>query len=938
MKQKLIRFSGYGLFWSWNLIFTLLLLFLLFPEIIIPIITGTLTGTVFFLQGLFALMLFVVPIFSILLGLTKNIRCDPVKLLKLFYGLELPLLFLVIARLTLFRELQPGTIHIMVLSIMAPVGYGLYLYSQKGQECSILRQIIQQFLITCSFLIALYIALLLLFFVLPMGKQMLLEFVSFDWFSVLFKHPLIFLVVLFVFYTFTLLIGLPIMLITLYGRAFIKDSQKSFTHLGKVSVLLIIISTIGINSVIFYWANQQDQVIAFSLLESPMDNMSQKRELISQQESIRLGLLNSYLASYRYLSTTSSSRAIEKMYVKSFGLDRQGIPKTLQKWFNALVSPFLYQGNQWTSDERKAEKLYLEFFDSPIDKAERQAINQALKSNWYRDGMQAGLINKDKQKVLITKQTITIEEMAHSAKVTLNESYQNQTFERQEIYYYFTLPEEAVITGVWLSDDVDKPKKYAYTVAPRGAAQKLYKQERERRVDPALLEQIGPMQYRLRIFPIPAKRKASKSLNVTVDSLYMQLDYHISLSMNKRWVLPMLLEKRNVYWQKATPILVNGVSYDRPYNQVDREGQWLPETIAAQSATPLSQLMTQIPKTEHQLLEVMIRRRSANIETTDEMDKLLSKQQSLAILIDTSFSMQKQIVALQKTLQQLISVQNNSAILIDFFVLSDKVKPIEVNEWIQSDPVMFGHTTSLKQLHQWQDYSKDKKEYQATILLTDAGNYEVKEKLTLEPNHMTPMWLLHLGSEPAYAYADSLLDLIIQSGGGVGHDLDDILYRFLWKQQRKDHALSEISQDYIWQYRLVEKKENYLVGNNELGPIIAHQWINAGFNRQNASQTSVLDDLHQMAKQYSLVSPYSSMIVLVNERQEKELEALSKEADRFKRDTETGKKSLVKGNDLFQVSSVPEPEEWALIIVVLILLSVAIVKKKHQKNHYLIAS
>jgi hypothetical protein len=65
--------------------------------------------------------------------------------------------------------------------------------------------------------------------------------------------------------------------------------------------------------------------------------------------------------------------------------------------------------------------------------------------------------------------------------------------------YYFSLPESAVITGVWLGDSPDRNQRYEYTVAPRGAAQAVYRNEVRRNMDPALVEQIGPRQYRLRV-------------------------------------------------------------------------------------------------------------------------------------------------------------------------------------------------------------------------------------------------------------------------------------------------------------------------------------------------------------------------------------------------------------------------------------------------------
>ena len=47
----------------------------------------------------------------------------------------------------------------------------------------------------------------------------------------------------------------------------------------------------------------------------------------------------------------------------------------------------------------------------------------------------------------------------------------------QEVVYYFSLPELAVITGLWLGNSPDKAKADVYQVAPRGAAQAVYREE-----------------------------------------------------------------------------------------------------------------------------------------------------------------------------------------------------------------------------------------------------------------------------------------------------------------------------------------------------------------------------------------------------------------------------------------------------------------------------
>ena len=62
------------------------------------------------------------------------------------------------------------------------------------------------------------------------------------------------------------------------------------------------------------------------------------------------------------------------------------------------------------------------------------------------------------------------------------------------------------------------------------------------------------------------------------------------------------------------------------------------------------------------------------------------------------------------------------------------------------------------------------------------------------------------------------------------------------------------------------------------------------------------------------------MIVLVNERQKEELKKAELEADRFDREVESGSEVTTDPSNPFNVSGVPEPHEWILITLVLILL------------------
>ncbi len=79
----------------------------------------------------------------------------------------------------------------------------------------------------------------------------------------------------------------------------------------------------------------------------------------------------------------------------------------------------------------------------------------------------------------------------------------------------------------------------------------------------------------------------------------------------------------------------------------------------------------------------------------------------------------------------------------------------------------------------------------------------------------------------------------------------------------------------------------------------------------------ILDHLHVVAIEHSIVTPYSSMIVLVNERQEKLLDELETQDDRFQREHEDVGETIPE-NTL--ITGVPEPEEWLLLGLVVLML------------------
>jgi putative PEP-CTERM system integral membrane protein len=366
---------------------------------------------------------------------------------------------------------------------------------------------------TLMLIAGLYAGAVLLFYALPIAWVVLQEFFKFNWLAELVRMltwdnlgwswwlPIGFFLFCF---SSTLFIVMPSAFTALYlysGRrvwnAFASQYGSNRAIAGSVTVVTAWLA-------IFIVLQQQPQTQAFVLLQNPAQTDSSRQALLAKSNTIRSGLLNAYLSSYRYLSTRENNH-IRAMYKSVFGLPETD-GQILQNLYNQLMSPFLYNGS--FADGEKAAKLYAEFFDTPIQRAEKEAIQHALQSTANREEAKAGLLNVNQKKVWMRSQHLTVKPQGDWADVELHEVYNNQTTNLQEVFYSFSLPESAVITGLWLGDTNNLQNRFPFQVSPRGAAQKVYTEQVRERIDPALLEQVGPRQYRLRAFRVPPKPSA----------------------------------------------------------------------------------------------------------------------------------------------------------------------------------------------------------------------------------------------------------------------------------------------------------------------------------------------------------------------------------------------------------------------------------------------
>ena len=98
------------------------------------------------------------------------------------------------------------------------------------------------------------------------------------------------------------------------------------------------------------------------------------------------------------------------------------------------------------------------------------------------------------------------------------------------------------------------------------------------------------------------------------------------------------------------------------------------------------------------------------------------------------------------------------------------------------------------------------------------------------------------------------------------------------------------------------------------------QWITQVSEAVKPGELKQLDAIHKIAKDNSIVTPYSSMIVLVNDVQKRELKEAEQKSDRFEREVEDQQLPTPQSQLPSPITAVPEPNEFLLILIGLILL------------------
>ncbi|MEL6232077.1 MAG: PEP-CTERM sorting domain-containing protein [Cyanobacteria bacterium J06627_3] len=162
------------------------------------------------------------------------------------------------------------------------------------------------------------------------------------------------------------------------------------------------------------------------------------------------------------------------------------------------------------------------------------------------------------------------------------------------------------------------------------------------------------------------------------------------------------------------------------------------------------------------------------------------------------------------------------------------------------------------------------------------------------------------------AYDDALLETIQASGGGVATDITAVL-------QRLD---KNVIDGYEWSITASDGTGQ----TDGFAPLAARQLILQRSRTVDMTQLENLDGVHAVAKRTQIVTPYSSMLVLVNDRQRELLRQAEAAADRFDREVEDGQDDLTDPANPLNSVSVPEP--GSIVGMGVMVIGLMLLKKK----------
>ncbi len=797
------------------------------------------------------------------------------RAVELFYGVNMALLFIAWLRLFVARAATPATNLVFFIVVMGMLGFiAAQLFSPSNRT-----RMRDALLHTPTGLVGAWVAMEVVLLLPPMIVGTL---------HLMFEAPVALFVLGFFSPVLVAIVLTPIAVAYLYGRTWWRSVLAGGYQTAVASGVL---AAVLVGMLVHWSINQPQRGVLVQLEARPVDRAS----IAADEARLRRGLVEIVLSPFRYWGPPGELSGMRMLYRDA------GLPwwsGVAAQWLQeGLLTPLIYDGPGTVHERASARQLYRAVFDADIESAHREEFHDALISTWnWRPDFAATMADSASRAVLLTRQEVTIEPRGPLADVLLHEVYVNQTRSQREVVYHLELPETAVVTGLWLGSTDRREEAFEFRVSPRGAAQAVYKAQVARRVDPALLEQVGPRQYRLRIFPIQPDEDR-RSRRPRGPPMHLWLAYR-TLPSDGAWPLPRVLETRNVFSDGRTVRSINAKRLARsPWGS-------LPESVPVSSSVPAPEQTT------------VAGYRVSIAPATPQARPTVNGRWVVAL--DTSRSMAEVAEEVDEALA-ILAPHLPEAELI--WVMSPFVDQAPMRVGALSDsrrPSWFGGL-SLPNIYRQLVEAKTLEGARGLLVLTDAGDgVQVEGEIAETPQ--IPVWFLHLGGRPAIGYDDRFLEALQRSGGGVSFSPTETLRRMARDADRaraKGELAAAVPGDREadgWLIHFESAPDAVAVADDPLAPLVTRWLIEARAPLANGDPAE-LDQWHRLAQGQGIVTPFSSMIVLVNDQQHRQLDAAEQAADRFERETETGQTDANVSGSGFDggLFAVPEPSTWILL-------------------------
>ncbi len=889
------------LFWSYNGMYAVFVLVYLLHFLDSSFRQNLWEGAknVGFFKSLLFLLFFLTPILSIISAFkSKVVRTH---LAKFFFVLEVPIITVIFLALNVFRDQNSAMWFFILMLVFTPIMYFLSLlkYKPASKRGFIIFILVQLWVILTST----YIGLLLLFY-LPLivstvyvgffGEFLGDVFFAFgrnglDFYMSNLLWALFVLTLALIAITFlTVLLSLPYIVTYLMVKICRRTEEEALKYISSIQIHRLyvygVLAFIATVLVLSYQPNIGPYITKLTQLSSLTIYDEQEglaKELIPHEKEIKQGLEDMLYARSRYLFIKDDTH-LKDGYEEILNFDPV-IASVINDTFLTLAHPFVYR--QQNSSYSNANSMYEYIFGtSPYNKSTPRQTEVA------------------NVKLVSRTTSATTDYDGMIATISFEEEFTNKTNWNQEVIYEFSLASDAVISELKLGPNLE----FAGLIAPRGAAQKTYQQELNRSRDPALLEQTGPRQYRLRVFPIPPK---TDPLLIGGKNQKVRFTYRV-LADALGYALPVFSKKQNLDEASHTKtITINTIpasvttsgstSFIKP--DVNTFDLCSIRTIYSSRTNYLGQTVKLVPHQANPLLTDSYEC-SKTIVPTKLITSLSDKK--IALLIDASYSNKhnpfvKQFRELVKVYPTLVS-QNT----VNLYLYNDK---------LSSPRSLTGD--SLTQLEGITYFGKNN---WYEVIATLNGDYDfaivvVGNNVTLSRDTATqsdtttislnfPFYIYHLNGELP-SYPSQVMNALTQSGGNSYTSLKDIftdvvlrdilvttdskvyrplsLYGSIMVDDKREVSLETDTTSLSPSPPVSNLATN---SSDPLSFIYARAFIYdliAQYPGAFEKNLTFLDSVHDLAKKTHIVTPFSSLIALVNAQQIENLEEFSDQSDRY---------------------------------------------------------